>query len=106
MDSGQGGEGGEWEGSVGGRTGFDEGGGESVDGGGREWGAVWRGRGGDASGGTLERGVESFGNEDGSRDGEVVFGSYEAGAAEIGGGANTLEDGGQCDEGVDLGWDC
>ena len=87
------------QGGVGAGAGFDECGGEGVDGVEAEGGAVGV-RGGDfAQVEALDGGVEGFGDEDGAGDAEVGFAGYEAGAAEVGGCADAFEDGGEGDEG-------
>lgn len=49
--------------------------------------------------GALVRGVQRFGHENGACDGEVVLVGDQGGTAEIGAGANTLDDARQGDEG-------
>ncbi len=89
----------DWQCGIGGWAGGDEGGGEGVYGVEAERGAVGV-RGGDfAEVETLDGGVEGFGDEDGARDAEVFLAGDEAGAAEVGGCADALEDRGECDEG-------
>jgi len=83
------GEGLDGEGGVAGRAGFNEGGGEGVDGVEAEGGAVGV-RGVDlAEVEALQRGVQGFGYEDGACNAEIGLVGDEGSATEIGGGANT-----------------
>ena len=95
---GEGGEGGEWEGGVGGGAADDEAGGEGEDGGGVEGGAEGVGHGDFVDGAALQAGVEGFGDEDGARDGEVLFACDERRAGQVGRCADAFEDGGKGNE--------
>ena len=97
------GEGLDGERGVGRGAGFDESGGERVDGIEAERGAVGAGRGDFAEVEALNGGVEGFGDEDGTGDAEVGFASDEAGATEVGGGTDAFEHGGEGDEGFGVG---
>jgi hypothetical protein len=92
----------EGEGGVGGRAGLDEGGRQGVDGGRVEGSAVGVGNGDLANGGALVRGVLGLGHQDGAGDGQVGLAGDQGSTAEVGGGANTLEDRGEGDEGGDV----
>ena len=92
----------EGEGGVGGRARLDEGSRQGVDGGRVEGSAVGVGNGDFANGGALVRGVLGLSHQDGTGDGQVGLAGDQGSTAEVGGGADALEDRGEGDEGRDV----